>query len=250
MKTIAVAIPARMDSKRFPGKLLALYQGKEILKHVFEQAMRLNAPGIDVWVATDSEIIATEVSTWGGKVFKSQPGLKNGTERIAEFSKTHVRDFYINIQGDDPTIPFEVLNQTIHNLIFGDFHVVTPSFKINTKSMFDNPNKVKIVKSNNDSVLYFSRSPIPNFEIFNSYESNLDDTNEVDALGHIGVYGYDFESLRKYEKYPESNLETRERLEQLRFLENGIDIGTFLVDFLPSAVDCPSDLDELNQLRH
>ena len=135
-----------MDSKRFFGKLLESYKGKEILRHVFEAAQNTEIPDVEVWVATDSELIAEKVSEWGGKVFISEPGLKNGTERIAEFSKSHVRDFYINIQGDDPTLDKNVVNQTFKNLARGEFQVVTPTFEIKDQAVFEDSNKVKVVK--------------------------------------------------------------------------------------------------------
>ena len=247
MKTTALVIPARMDSKRFFGKLLEPYKGKEILRHVFEAAQNTEIPDVEVWVATDSEIIADKVSEWGGKVFVSQPGLKNGTERIAEFSKSHVRDFYINIQGDDPTLEKNVVNQTFKKLARGEFQVVTPTFEITDQAVFEDSNKVKVVTRVNNSVLYFSRSPIPNFKSHKSRDEKIDFEKEVKALGHIGVYGYTFDALQKYSALAETQLEKHEKLEQLRFIENGIEIGTFLVDFTPSSVDSPEDLIYLNR---
>ena len=247
MKTTALVIPARMDSKRFFGKLLEVYKGKEILRHVLDTALNTEILGAEVWVATDSEIIAEKASEWGAKVFISQPGLKNGTERIAEFSKSNVKDFYINIQGDDPTLIESVISKTFEKLVIGDFQVVTPTFRIVDQGVFEEPNKVKVVKKVNDSVLYFSRSPIPNFNSHTSNDENVDFENEVKALGHIGVYGYTYDVLQIYGGLPESQLEKLEKLEQLRFIENGVEIGTFLVDFAPSAIDSPEDLLSLNK---
>jgi len=247
MKTTALVIPARMDSKRFFGKLLEVYKGKEILRHVLDTALNTEILGAEVWVATDSEIIAEKASEWGAKVFISPPGLKNGTERIAEFSKSNVKDFYINIQGDDPTLIESVISKTFEKLVIGDFQVVTPTFRIVDQGVFEEPNKVKVVKKVNDSVLYFSRSPIPNFNSHTSKDENIDFENEVKALGHIGVYGYTYDALQIYGGLPESQLEALEKLEQLRFIENGVEIGTFLVDFMPSAIDSPEDLFSLNK---
>ena len=247
VNTIALVIPARMDSKRYFGKLLELYKGKEILRHVLEIAQRATIPGAEVWVATDSEVIASKVLGWGGKVFRSQPGLRNGTERIAEFSRYNPRDFYINIQGDDPTIAHQVITRTYEELILGKFQVVTPCFRITNRKVFNDPNKVKIVKKSNDAVVYFSRSPIPNIDSHESKSKNLNIEDGINTLGHIGVYGYTFESLHIYDGLPESQLEIHEKLEQLRFIESGIEIGTFLVEFTPSAVDSPLDLVALNQ---
>ena len=230
VNTIALVIPARMDSKRYFGKLLELYKGKEILRHVLEIAQRATIPGAEVWVATDSEVIASKVLSWGGKVFRSQPGLRNGTERIAEFSRYNPRDFYINIQGDDPTIAHQVITRTYEELILGKFQVVTPCFRITNRKVFNDPNKVKIVKKSNDAVVYFSRSPIPNIDSHESKSKNLNIEDGINTLGHIGVYGYTFESLHIYDGLPESQLEIHEKLEQLRFIESGIEIGTFLVE--------------------
>jgi 3-deoxy-manno-octulosonate cytidylyltransferase (CMP-KDO synthetase) len=247
MPSTALVIPARMDSKRFFGKLLEFYKGKEILRHVLDTAFATEIPGAEVWVATDSDLIAEKAADWGAKVFKSQPGMKNGTERIAEFSKSHVKDFYINIQGDDPTLIQSVVDKTFENLVIGEFQVVTPIFRIADQRVFEDSNKVKVVKKVNDSVLYFSRSPIPNFISHTSIDEKVDFENEVNALGHIGVYGYTFDALQTYGSLPESQLEKLEKLEQLRFIENGIDIGTFQVDFEPSAIDSPEDLFGLNK---
>jgi 3-deoxy-manno-octulosonate cytidylyltransferase (CMP-KDO synthetase) len=247
LKTTALVIPARMDSKRFFGKLLEPYKGKEILRHVLDTALTTEIPDAEVWVATDSEVIAEKASEWGAKVFISQPGLKNGTERIAEFSKSNFKDFYINIQGDDPTIIKSVISGTFERLVIGEFQVVTPIFKIVDQRVFEDSNKVKVVKKVDNSVLYFSRSPIPNFNSHISNEESIDFENEVKALGHIGVYGYTFDALKIYGGLPESPLEKLEKLEQLRFIENGIEIGTFEVDFVPSAIDSPKDLVSLNK---
>ena len=238
-----------MDSKRFHGKLLELYRGKEILRHVLEQAHRIDVPSLDVWVATDSEIISSKVIDWGGKVFMSQPGLNNGTERVAEFSRSIPKDFYVNVQGDDPTISLEVMIKTVENLLENKYQVVTPCYKITDENVFMDANKVKLVKKVSNSVIYFSRSPIPNLAGLQNMEKNSANVDYSHFLGHIGVYGYTYEALQIYNALPESSLERIEKLEQLRFIENGIDVGTFLVDFKPSAVDCPKDLQELNGLR-
>ncbi len=238
-----------MDSKRFHGKLLELYRGKEILRHVLEQAQRIDIPSMDVWVATDSEVISSKVIDWGGKVFKSRPGLNNGTERVAEFSRAIPKDYYVNVQGDDPTISLEVISKTVENLIDNKFQVVTPCYKVTDESVFMDANKVKLVKKVSNSVIYFSRSPIPNVAAFQNSEKNLERVDNSNFLGHIGVYGYTYEALQFYSALPESSLERSEKLEQLRFIENGIDIGTFLIDFKPSAVDSPKDLQELNGLK-
>jgi 3-deoxy-manno-octulosonate cytidylyltransferase (CMP-KDO synthetase) len=247
MKTTALVIPARMDSKRFFGKLLEFYKGKEILRHVLDTALSAEIPGADVWVATDSEVIAEKASAWGAKVFMSQPGMKNGTERLSEFSKSNIRDFYINIQGDDPTLITAVIKGTFEKLATGEFQVVTPIFNIVDQRVFEDSNKVKVVKKINDSVIYFSRSPIPNFNSHISFSENVNFEKEVKALGHIGVYGYTFDALQIYGSFQESRLEALEKLEQLRFIENGVEIGTFVADFVPSAIDCPEDLLRLNE---
>ena len=244
MKSTAIVIPARLDSKRLPGKLLLTWKSKEILRHVFETAESLASRSVAVWVATDNQRIKECVESWGGNVFISSGKMQNGTERVQDFAKVHKHDFYINVQGDDPTMSTKVLETTIAEINEGKFQVVTPHYQINLVETLIDPNKVKLVKDKAGKVLYFSRSVIP----YKTIESSLLQQNNLESevhLGHIGVYGYTNLALDSYVSFPESKLEISEKLEQLRFLEIGIDIGTFKVSFTPCSIDCIEDLEYL-----
>jgi 3-deoxy-manno-octulosonate cytidylyltransferase (CMP-KDO synthetase) len=246
MSSTAIVIPARLDSVRFPGKLLLKWKDKEILRHVFETASVLSSRNVEVWVATDNHSIKECVESWGGNVFISSGKMRNGTERIQDFAQKNPHDFYINVQGDDPTISIAVLEATCKSIKESQFAVVTPHYRINSLETLIDPNKVKLVKNQSDKVLYFSRSAIPYFftDRNASPQGGLDSN---DHYGHIGVYGYTQEALHRYASFSESRLESSEKLEQLRFLENSIDIGTFQVDFTPNSIDCIEDLEKLER---
>jgi 3-deoxy-manno-octulosonate cytidylyltransferase (CMP-KDO synthetase) len=248
MSSTAIIIPARLDSVRLPGKLLLKWKNKEILRHVFETASVLSSRNVEVWVATDNQSIKESVESWGGNVFMSSGKMRNGTERIQDFAQKNPHDFYINVQGDDPTIPIAVLEATLQSIKEREFAVVTPHYRINSIETLVDPNKVKLVKNHSDKVLYFSRSAIPHYFMGNSapQQGSLD---SEDHCGHIGVYGYTQEALHRYVSFSETRLERSEKLEQLRFLENSIDIGTFEVDFTPNSIDCIEDLENLENLE-
>ena len=246
MKSTAIVIPARLDSKRLPGKLLLTWKRKEILRHVFETAESLASGSVVVWVATDNQRIKENVESWGGNVFTSSGKMQNGTERVQDFAKVHKHDFYINVQGDDPTLSTKVLEATIDEINQGKFQVVTPHYQIGSPETLVDPNKVKLVKDTAGRVLYFSRSVIPH-KIIGSGVLQHNNLESEAYLGHIGVYGYTYLALDRYVSFPESKLEISEKLEQLRFLENCIDIGTFRVNFTPSSIDCIEDLEYLER---
>lgn len=246
MKSTAIVIPARLDSKRLPGKILLKWKNKEILRHILETAEKLATRSVDVWVATNDEHIKKMVESWGGNVFTSSGMMRNGTERVQDFAKVHKRDYYINVQGDDPTLTTAVLEATVYEIKRERFHVVTPHYRIDSAKILQDPNKVKLVKDSSDKVLYFSRSLIP-YQVIQSEALSGSDINSDIYLGHIGVYAYNYAALQSYVIFPASKLEIIENLEQLRFLENSIDIGTFEVKFMPKSVDCLEDLENLER---
>lgn len=244
MVTVCI-IPARFASTRFPGKPLALLKDKPIIQHVYERA-KLSKLIEDVFVATDDDRILTAVEKFGGKAIMTSSKHPSGTDRIAEAVDKLVKDGYkltkdsiiINLQGDEPLIKVEMIDQLVTIMQKG-FFIGTLAKKIDNDEEFYNPNIVKVVFDNEGFALYFSRSPIPfNREKYISGRSSADFRYK-----HIGIYGYRNEILEKFVKLPQSTLEKIESLEQLRALENGIKIKVAITEYDSFGIDTPEDLE-------
>lgn len=204
-----IVIPARMGSERFYGKPLYNLLGKPMVQWVWENAKKLK--GIDeVIVATDSQQIKDKVKEFGGKSIITSKDCFSGTDRVAEIAEIIEVDYYVNLQGDEPTIDPKNLEILINSLLKG-YEMATLDFQLGEEDA-KNPDVVKIVKDINNFALYFSRSPIP-------YPRNLKIFRK-----HIGIYGYKRETLLKLVSLSPSPLEKAEGLEQLRALYNGIKI--------------------------
>lgn len=237
MKLIAV-IPARLESTRLPRKILADIQGKPMLWHVWSrvrQVSRLDA----VYVATDSELIADEVRSWGGVAYLTSPECRSGTERIASLLPQVEADFILNVQGDEPLVDPDMIDALVQRWMEDQPELVTSVYRINTFEELTSPNVVKVTRTSNGQALYFSRQPIP-------FVRDVPEEKWLDIApywGHVGVYGYRRDLLEIYPGLPESKLETAEKLEQLRFLEAGYSFQTVETNYRPAAVDTQADLD-------
>lgn len=231
MKFIAV-IPARYAATRFPGKLMQMLGNKTIIRHVYENTV---ATGLfdEVLVVTDSKIIIDEIESCGGKVEKSKKEHESGSDRIAEVIADMKADVIVNIQGDEPFIKKDPLEKLIR--LFDDETVQVASLmrKISPVEAA-NPSNVKVVTDKNRDALYFSRSTIP---------YDRDDTNTINYYLHVGVYAYKKDLLLSFTKWPQSVLEKTEKLEQLRYLENGVKIRMAETDYINMAIDTPEDLE-------
>ena len=229
---IVAAIPARYAATRFPGKLMQLLGNKTIIRHVYDNTL---ATGLfkDVFVATDSDIIYKEITTNGGKAIMSKKEHESGSDRIAEAVAEMSVDVIVNVQGDEPFIKKEPLEKLVR--LFNDPAVRVASLmrKI-SKEEAANPNNVKVVTDKSGDALYFSRSIIP-------YRRN--EERGVEYFLHVGVYAYTKEVLMNFTKWPQSSLERIEKLEQLRYLENGIKIKMAETDYNNIAIDTPEDLE-------
>jgi len=229
---IVAAIPARYAATRFPGKLMQLLGNKTIIRHVYDNTM---ATGLftDVFVITDSDIIYKEVTTNGGKAIMSKKEHESGSDRIAEAVAEMNVDVIVNVQGDEPFIKKEPLEKLVR--LFNDPAVQVASLmrKI-SKEEAGNPNNVKVVTDKSGDALYFSRSIIP-------YQR--DKETRVEYFLHVGVYAYKKEVLMNFTKWAQSSLEKAEKLEQLRYLENGIKIKMAETDYNSMAIDTPEDLE-------
>lgn len=230
-------IPARLHSTRLPRKVLADINGHPMIWHIWQrvqQAQKVSA----VYIATDSEEVREVVEGWGGQVLMTSPDCQSGTERLAECLDRIEADFVLNVQGDEPFVDPGMLDDIITHWEATQSDLVTPVFRIDTLERVLNPNVVKVVRTQADEALYFSRSPIP----FVRDVPQAEWLDHQTFWGHIGVYGYKPAVLAAYPALPPSPLELTEKLEQLRFLEAGYRFQVVETSYQPVAVDTADDL--------
>lgn len=237
MKKTAIIIPARFASTRLPGKPLLKVLNKPIIQWVWEKA-KMAKLADSVIIATDSELIYEVAKTFTDDVEMTSENHKSGSDRIAEVAKRHPEfDYIVNLQGDEPLIKPESIDEIIKALQTGA-DISTLIRVLKDEEDINNPNCVKCVVDNNNFALYFSRSKIP-------YERN---SNQAEFYGHIGIYGYTRDALLKMTSTPQSMLEKAESLEQLRALQSGLKIKTIKVDFVPVGIDTKEDLKKFEKI--
>ena len=228
-------IPARYASTRFPGKPLALIQGKPMVQWVYERVRSSEVR--DLAVATDDERIADCVRGFGGVAVMTSPDHASGTDRCGEAAQAFRpddNDVIINIQGDEPFIsPREIhlLASAFEDAMVQIATLVNP---FNDTALLNDPNVVKVTKAKNGKVLYFSRLPIPYLRVGG--------TATQQYYRHIGIYAYRYRALKEIVQLPTSELENSEKLEQLRWLENGYTIRAIECDYQGVGVDTPEEL--------
>ena len=234
---IVAVIPARYAATRFPGKLMQMLGDKTIIRHVYENTI---STGLftDVFVVTDSDIIYKEIVGVGGKGVMSTKEHESGSDRIAEAIENIDADVIVNVQGDEPFIKKEPLEKVVS--LFHDPSVQVGSLmrKISSQEA-ENPNNVKVVTDKARNALYFSRSIIPYWR---------DKEMTADYFLHVGVYAYKKDILLRFTKWPQSQLEKIEKLEQLRYVENGIKIKMAETNYNNIAIDTPEDLERAKLL--
>lgn len=231
-------IPARYASTRFPGKPLALINGKPMVQWVYERVQSSEVKGLAV--ATDDERIADCVRGFGGEVVMTSPDHASGTDRCGEAAQSMQpadNDVVINIQGDEPLISPKEIHLLASAFEDSSVQIATLVNPFNDEKLLLDPNVVKVVKAKNGKVLYFSRLPIP----------YLRDgaTSPKKHFRHIGIYAYRYNVLKEIVQLPTSELENSEKLEQLRWLENGYTIRVLECDYQGIGVDTPEDLAKL-----
>ncbi|UCE67430.1 MAG: 3-deoxy-manno-octulosonate cytidylyltransferase [Candidatus Zixiibacteriota bacterium] len=227
-------IPARNQSKRFPGKILATLGGVPLVVRVLNSAKESKLLS-DVYIATDDEKIAAVVADYGGRVIMTGTHHKTGTDRVAEaVSKLDDCDIVINIQADEPFMTADIIDKIVTALDDPDIYMTTACSKIEHESDLNDPNIVKVVLDINGNALYFSRSRIPSGRYIG------DGTAPV--YGHLGIYGFKRDFLYKFASLERSSLELSESLEQLRAIENGYRIKTVVVDGYFSGINTREDL--------
>lgn len=236
MKIIGV-IPSRWESSRFPGKPLAMINGKPMLTWVYERACQVKSID-EVIVATDDVRIVEMCNENGINVMMTSNKHRTGADRVAEVAEKTDGDIYLNIQGDEPLIQPEAIQQIIDKLI-KDLSVeyVGLRSRINTLEELENPNVVKAVTDLEGNAMYFSRQTIP----FNK------------SLSHVyrvmGLYGYRREFLLEFKAYGQSGLEIAENgVEMLRAMEHGRKINLLDTDYVSIGVDIPADLVKVEEI--
>jgi len=242
-----IIIPARLKSTRLPGKVLLNIGGKPMLQRVFEVAKECGFD--DVFIATDEEQVREVAKSFGAKVCITSTEHQSGTDRIAEAVVNlglNDDDVVVNVQGDEPFIPVDNIQQVAELLINKDKAVMaTLCEKITSEREVFDPNCVKVVFDKNKYALYFSRATIP-------WERGFSEQNKVNTaeyFRHVGIYSYRVSFLKEYSNIKQSPLETFESLEQLRVLWHGQKIAIdFAQEQTPVGIDTQEDLDEVRKM--
>jgi 3-deoxy-manno-octulosonate cytidylyltransferase (CMP-KDO synthetase) len=235
--TAIAVIPARLGSTRLARKVLREIAGKPMIGHVYESAKK--SPLLkDVIIATDAEEVLRVAEVQGWKAQMTSGAHRSGTDRMHEVSQRVAADVYVNIQGDLPSVRPEHIEALLRPMRRPEVVVSTIKTPCSPEEV-DNPNAVKVVTDENGRALYFSRSTVP---------FDRDQTGAVQYFKHLGIYAYRKAALDRFCSLPESKLEAAERLEQLRLLENGIDIYVEETPFNTVEVDTEEDLKRVQEL--
>ena len=232
MSKIGAFIPARYAATRFPAKLMQQLGDKTVIRHTYDNTL---ATGLfdEVYVVTDSEIIFNEIVDNGGKAIMSQRTHESGSDRIAEAIENLDIDIVVNVQGDEPFVKKEPLQKVI--AVFSDSSVQVASLMqvLTNQKLIEDPNYVKVAVDINNNALFFSRSVIP---------YPRDKAAAAKYYEHIGVYAFKKQALLNFTNWPMSPLEEVEKIECLRYLENGVSIRMVVTEYMGVEIDTPEDL--------
>jgi len=239
MSSLAIIVPCRLESTRFPRKLLHRVRGKPLLRWVADRIVS-QVPEIPVYFAIDDDLLQEAFA--GGKfsVIKTSRAHATGTDRIAEANRTIRADFVVNVQADEPLVSAAQI-RSLAALIREDAPMATLATPFRTAADFANPSQVKVVLARaSRRALFFSRSPIP---FARDLGGRVDDVWVAThpCYRHLGLYAYHADLLERFSRLPPGELEQIERLEQLRVLENGLPIACDLTDDPTIGVDTPED---------
>ncbi len=261
-----IVIPARLESSRLPNKLMAKINGLTMLERVINRC-KLNKKNCKVVLCTDNSALERIGEKCGIEVFKTSKDCSSGTERIAsvleeilsfmwnkDFDKVNdtekkkilKQSSIINVQGDRPLLKPQIIDEMIKQINSSSCKsdIITPIYELKPENIH-NPNVVKTLISNESKhVIYFSRSAIPH--VRDIPHENWHKHNKY--WGHVGIYGFRADVLHKWGAMPLSNLESLERLEQLRFIEAGYTVGSFLTEEDSLSVDTPNQLEEARKI--
>ena len=229
---IGAFIPARYAATRFPAKLMQPLGNKTVIRHTYDNTV---ATGLfnEVYVVTDSEIIFNEITNHGGKAIMSKHSHESGSDRIAEAVADLNIDIVVNVQGDEPFVKKEPLEKVL--AVFTDSNVQVASLMqiLTAQDLIADPNYVKVAVDKNNNALFFSRSVIP-------YPRSTE--SPITYYEHVGVYAFKKQALLNFTNWPMSPLEAAEKIECLRYLENGISIKMVVTDYMGVEIDTPEDL--------
>lgn len=232
MPKIGAFIPARYAATRFPAKLMQLLGDKSVIRHTYDNT---KATGLfdEVYVVTDSEIIFDEIVNNGGKAIMSKRNHESGSDRIAEAIQDLAIDIVVNVQGDEPFVKRQPLEQVL--ACFRDEKVQVASLMqvLTNQASIEDPNYVKVAVDKNWNALFFSRSVIP---------YPRDKALAITYYEHVGVYAFKKQALIDFTNWPMSPLEAAEKIECLRYLENGVAIKMAVTDYMGVEIDTPEDL--------
>ena len=238
-RKILGVIPARFASTRFPGKVLSLIAGKTMLQHVYQRAS-LSSYLTSVIIATDDDSVFQAARSFGARVRMTRADHLSGTDRVAEVASAEGADLVVNIQGDEPLIDPAAIDAAILPLAhMPELVMGTLKKRIENPREINDPNVVKVVTDQAGDAIYFSRCPVP-FE--------REKSGNPPYFKHIGLYVYQREFLLAYSSLPVGPLESAERLEQLRALENGYRIRVVETEYESLGVDTPEDLERVSKL--
>jgi 3-deoxy-D-manno-octulosonate cytidylyltransferase len=231
MKKIAM-IPARYAATRFPAKLMQMLGDKTVILHTYNNTVATNLFD-EVMVVTDSEIIFNEIINNGGKAVMSIREHESGSDRIAEAIEKIEVDIVVNVQGDEPFVQKEPLEKLL--AVFADEKVQVASLmqELKDEKFINNSNYVKVAVDKNMNALFFSRSPIPYHR-----DKNISPV----YYEHIGVYAFRKQALLNFTAWPITPLEAAEKIECLRYLENGVPLKMVVTQYMGIEIDTPEDL--------
>ena len=235
---IGAFIPARYAATRFPAKLMQTLGDKTVIRHTYDNTV---ATGLfdSVYVVTDSEIIFNEITQHGGNAIMSKRSHESGSDRIAEAVQYLDIDIVVNVQGDEPFVKREPLEKVI--AVFSDAKVQVASLMqvLTDTTLIQDPNYVKVAVDKNNNALFFSRSVIP-------YPRSTE--SPITYYEHIGVYAFQKQALLNFTNWPMSPLEAAEKIECLRYLENGVSIKMVVTEYMGVEIDTPADLIKAGKL--
>ncbi len=239
MKAIAV-IPARYAATRFPAKLMQKLGDKSVIAHTYQNTIATRLFD-EVMVVTDSQIIFDEITQYGGYVVMSKLQHESGSDRIAEAIADIDVDIVVNVQGDEPFVNKDVLLKVLNVFYEAGSKVQVASVMqpMKDEKLINDPNYVKVAVDKNMNALFFSRSIIP-------YPRNTE--TQTVYYEHVGIYAFKKQALMNFYQWEITPLENAEKIECLRYLENGVPIKMVISDYMGIEIDTPEDLIKANQL--
>ena len=242
---LAIIVPARLKSSRFPRKLLHSIQGRSLVIHVAER-IRGQVPDIPLIFAVDDKELQDELQKYGFESLMTAKDHASGTDRLAEANRLIGAKYVINIQGDEPLVTESQIRQ-LTGLVVADAPMATLATVFLNSKDFSNPNQVKVVVDKNSMALYFSRAAIPYFQESQGNPSENDLVHHL-CFRHLGMYAYRAEFLEIFASMPKGKLEQLERLEQLRVLENGHKIAVGITSDPSISIDTQEDAEQFEAL--